>query len=93
MKKIICGLTFFLIVAHALTSEQLLIHVLRQDFLKLEDELWKIILSQNSETKVDPWITVVRKFYDFDQKVKQVSIITEYKYNFSQTKFHRSLDI
>lgn len=73
MKKIFFVLTFFLPVALALSSEQLLIHVLRKEFLEVEDELWGFLSSQqHTRNDVDPWINVVREFYNYDQKIKQV---------------------
>lgn len=60
------------------SEDKLLVIELREDFFKLEDELWKFVLEQKADERVDPEITVIRKLYDFDQKVKQVRIEVDF---------------
>lgn len=73
MKTLIFELICFLPFVFSLSStKQLLIHDLRKDFLEVEDEAWNFFLSNNGDSSVDPWVTIVRKVYDFDRKIEQV---------------------
>lgn len=65
-----------MIVNNVFSVDQVLIHELKKEFLQIEDELWKFILSHSTDNNIDPGITVIRKLYDFDQKVKQVCNFT-----------------
>lgn len=74
MKTLLFAIVAGLFVNQAFSIDQLLVHDLRKEFLELEDELWKFILKQHSDNTIDPGVTVIRKFYDFDQKVQKVCL-------------------
>lgn len=74
MKILLIAIVTCLCVNQAFSFDQLLVHDLRREFLELEDELWKFILKQHKDNTIDPGVTVIRKFYDFDQKVQKVCL-------------------
>lgn len=72
MKTLLFAVVICVFVNQAFSADQLLVHDLRKQFLELEDELWKFILAHQSDSTIDPGVNVIRKFYDFDQKVLKV---------------------
>ncbi|CAG9812538.1 unnamed protein product [Phaedon cochleariae] len=58
----LCGLS-----GPAMCIENLLVDQLRLDFLRLEDELWDLVLDRNHRTGLDdPGLEIISKFHTFD---------------------------